>query len=112
MKFDGRGAKRLESENLLAYRVFDSKQQVVGQGVVRTLDISRTGISFEAFTPLEKETRVELTIGIGPDVVKTMGTIKNCKALTEKTFHVGVEFDFLSEDDLNKIAMVYPDILK
>ncbi len=112
MKFDGRGARRLESENLLAYRVFDSNQQVVGQGIVRTLDISRTGISFEAFSPLQKETRIELTIGIGPDVVRAMGTIKNCTAITEKTFHVGVEFDFLSEDDLNKIAMVYPDILK
>lgn len=112
MKFEGRGAKRLESENLLAYRLLDKEHRVIGQGVVKTLDISRTGISFETFTPMEVNSRIELTIGIGPDVVKTMGTIKNCKSFTKKTFQVGVEFDFLSEDDLSKIGMVYPDIFK
>ncbi len=112
MKFEGRGAKRLESENLLAYRLFDETLQVIGQGIVKTLDISRTGVSIKTFDTMKIGSRIELTIGIGEDVVKTMGTVKNSKSISEKEFQIGVEFDFLSEDDLIKIGMVYPDIFK
>ncbi len=112
MDFEARGAKRLESENLLAYRLFDKQMQVVSEGVAKTLDISRTGISVEAFEFMEVESKIELTIGVGADVVKTIGTIKNSKKLSEKIFHIGIEFDFLSEEDLGKIGMVYPEIFK
>ena len=112
MKFEARGARRLESENLLAYRLFDGSGQVIDQGVAKTLDISKTGVSIASFHPMETGSRIELTIGIGRDVVKTMGTVKNNKPYDEKTHQIGIEFDFLSEEDLMKIGMVYPEILK
>ncbi|MCD6375419.1 MAG: PilZ domain-containing protein [Caldisericaceae bacterium] len=111
MDFNGRAAKRLESENLLAFQLFDDQDQVILQGVVKTIDISRTGISIESFDPMEVGRKIELTIGLGENVVKAKGTIKNCVNKTEKTYHVGIEFEYLSDDDLNKIAMVYPEIL-
>ncbi len=111
MEFNGRGAKRLESENLLAFQLFDDQNQVILQGVVKTIDISRTGISIESFQPMEINRKIELTIGFGENVVKARGTVKNCVGKTEKTYHVGIEFDYLSDDDLNKIAMVYPGLL-
>lgn len=112
MDFSGRGAKRLETENLLAFQLFDDKKRVILQGVVKTIDISRTGISIESFEPMEENRKIELTIGIGENVVKARGTVKNCTPRTEKTYHIGIEFEYLSDDDLNKIAMVYPEILR
>ncbi|RLD13363.1 hypothetical protein DRI50_07320 [candidate division KSB1 bacterium] len=112
MKFEARGAKRFESENLLSYQLFDKNKQVIDQGIAKTIDISKTGVSIETFHPMQTESRIELTMGIGVDVVKAMGTVKNSKPYSEKTFQIGIEFDFLSEDDLKKIGMVYPDIFK
>jgi len=112
LKFEARGARRLESENLLAYRLFDKQGRVTDQGVAKTLDISKTGVSIESFHPMEIGSRIELAIGIGADVVKTMGTVKNSKPCDERRQQIGIEFDFLSEDDLMKIGMVYPEILK
>ncbi len=112
MKFEARGAKRFESENLLSYQLFDENKQVISQGVAKTLDISKTGVSIETFYNMNVGDRIELTMGIGADVVKAMGTIKNNKPISERTFQIGIEFDFLSEEDLKKIGMVYPDIFK
>lgn len=112
MQFKARGAKRFESENLLSYQLFDENKQVINQGVAKTLDISKTGVSIETFWDMQIGNRIELTMGIGADVVKAMGTIKNSKVHGKKTFQVGIEFDFLSEEDLKKIGMVYPDIFK
>ncbi len=112
MEFVGRGAKRLETDNLLAFKLFDTQGRVTLQGVVKTIDISRTGISIDSFDPMEVGSKIELTIGFGEDIVKANGTIKNCVKRSEKTYHVGIEFDYLSDDDLNKIALVYPEILR
>ncbi len=112
MEFDGRGAKRLETENLLAFQLFDDQQQVILQGVVKTIDISRTGISIESFQAMDIDRKIELTIGLGENIVKARGTVKNCVNRSENTYHVGIEFDYLSDDDLNKIALVYPEILR
>ncbi len=112
MDFVGRGAKRLETENLLAFKLFDAQKRIVLQGVVKTIDISRTGISIDSFDPMEVGSPIELTIGFGENVVKAKGTVKNCVKRSRKTYHVGIEFEYLSDEDLNKIAMVYPEILQ
>ena len=112
MFFDGRGAARIETESLLAFRLLDAENQVINEGMVKTIDISRTGIAIEAPLPMPPGQRIELTIGIGDDVVKTRGTVQNMNKLAEKKYQVGIQFDYLSEEDLSKIGMVYPDILK
>ena len=46
------------------------------------------------------------------EVVKALGKVRNQKKLSDNEFQVGIEFDFLSENDLDKLATVYPDINK
>jgi len=41
-----------------------------------------------------------------------MGTVQNQKKIAPDVYHIGIAFDFLTEEDLNKIGMVYPSILK
>lgn len=112
MFFDGRSSSRIETENLLAFRLFDIENQVTNEGMVKTLDISRTGIAIEAKSPMQVGQKIELTIGIGEDVVRANGVVQNQKEIGERKYQVGIEFDFLTEEDLSKIGMAYPSILK
>ena len=112
MEFEGRAAPRVESENFLSFRLFDKENNIINEGIVKTMDISRTGVAIESKVPMEPGLRIELTIGMGDEVVKTMGTVQNQKEMSPNVYHVGIAFDFLTEEDLNKIGMVYPSILK
>ncbi len=112
MEFKGRGAERVQTDNLLAFTVIAKEGQPIYQGMAKTLNISRSGIALEYNVPFEKGFRIELTIGMGAEVVKTTGTIMNVAELTPGIFQIGVQFDFLTEEDLNAIAMVYPSILQ
>lgn len=112
MEFESRESFRVDSDNFASFRLFNSEDQVIYEGLATIIDISRTGIAFLTKHPAETGLKIELTIGVADEVVKTMGRIRNQKTLTKEDFQVGVEFDFLSEDDLDKLAMVYPDISK
>jgi hypothetical protein len=56
--------------------------------------------------------KIELTIGVGDDVVKTTGIIRNSKELGDGNVQIGIEFESIPEEDIKKIAKVYPEILK
>lgn len=112
MEFKGRGAARTESDNLLAYRLFDQENAEIGGGMVKALDISRTGVAIEAPYPMENGFFIELTIGLGDEVVRAKGRVQNSKKVAEHTYQIGIEFDFLTEEDLNIIGMLYPEVLK
>jgi hypothetical protein len=112
LDFEGRGAKRVESENLVAYRVVDKDDNTISQGMVITLDISKTGIAIQSKEFMEADSLIELTLGMGEDVVKANGIVKNIKKISDEEYQVGIEFKFLTEEDLNIIGMQYPSILK
>jgi len=112
LDFDGRGSTRVESDNLLAFRLFDQDNNIIQEGMVKTLDISKSGIAIQSQKPLEPGYKIELTIGLGDDVVRATGIVKNQKKIADNRYHIGIEFNFLTEEDLTKIAMQYPSILK
>lgn len=112
MDFEGRGAKRIESDNLVAYRLIDKDNNTISQGMVTTVDISKTGIAIQSKEFMEAEAQIELSLGMGEEVVKAIGVVKNIKKVSDDEYHVGIEFKFLTEEDLNIIAMQYPSILK
>ena len=112
MDFEGRGAKRIESDNLVAYRLVDKDDNTISQGMVTTVDISKTGIAIQSKEFMEADMQIELSLGIGEDVVKASGIVKNIKKISDDEYQVGIEFKFLTEEDLSIIAMQYPSILK
>lgn len=112
MDFEGRGAKRVESENLVAYRLVDKDNNTISQGMVITLDISKTGIAIQSKEFMEADAQIEITLGMGEEVVKANGIVKNIKKIADDEYQIGIEFKFLTEEDLNIIGMQYPSILK
>jgi len=112
MEFESRESFRIDSENFISYRVYNAEDQVFFEGMATTIDISRTGIAVITTTSIETGLKIELAIGVGNEVVKTLGKVRNQKKVSENEFQVGIEFDFLSENDLDKLSTVYPDINK
>jgi len=112
MEFESRESFRVGSDNFMSFRLFNAEDQVFYEGVATIVDISRTGIAIVTSQSAEAGLKIELTIGVADEVVKTMGRVRNQKQVSETEFQVGVEFDFLSEEDLDKLATVYPDISK
>ena len=112
MEFESRESFRVGSDNFMSFRLYNAEDQVFYEGVATIVDISRTGIAIITSISIETGLKIELTIGVGDEVVKTMGRVRNLKKNTEEEYQVGVEFDFLSEEDLDKLATVYPDISK
>ena len=112
LEFKGRGTERVKSDNLIAFILFDSNGKMVNQGMAKAMDISRTGVALEFHDSLEQGLKIEMTMGMGDEVVKTKGVIKNVAVIDEHSYHIGVEFDFLTEEDLNRIGMIYPSVIK
>ena len=112
MEFESRESFRVDSENFISYRLFNTDDIVFTEGVATTIDISRTGIAIRSTSDMQSGLKIELAIGVGDEVVKTIGKVRNVKEITAEEFQIGIEFDFLSEDNLDKLATVYPDINK
>jgi c-di-GMP-binding flagellar brake protein YcgR len=112
MEFESRESFRVGSDNFMSFRLFNAEDQVFYEGVATIVDISRTGIAIVAAQSAEAGLKIELTIGVADEVVRTAGRVRNQKQVSENEYQIGVEFDFLSEEDLDKLATVYPDISK
>ncbi len=112
MEFESRESFRVDSENFISYRVYNADDQVFFEGMATTIDISRSGIAVITSSSVDAGLKIELAIGVGNEIVKAVGKVRNLKKLSEVKFQVGIEFDFLSESDLDKLSTIYPDINK
>lgn len=110
MEFESRESYRVDSENFISYQVFNADDQVFFQGMATTTDISKTGIAIIVSEPIETGLKVVLTIGVGNDIVKATGKARNQNQISEKKYQIGIEFDFLSESDLDILSTVFPEI--
>ncbi|MBW1858911.1 MAG: PilZ domain-containing protein [Deltaproteobacteria bacterium] len=64
---------RFRSLNLLSYVCIDESQNVVRQGMGRTLDVSEGGILLETHAPIPLQHTISLTIGLEDDVTEIDG---------------------------------------
>jgi len=95
-----RNYPRFNSLNLLAYFVYDRENNLVRQGMGRTLNISQSGILLETHVPLDPEHRVSLTIGFEDNLVDIQGTAVYSKEGETGMFETGIEF--LEIDDAQR----------
>ncbi len=110
MDFEGRESKRIGSENFLSYKLYDADGRICNQGMVITIDISRSGIAIKSPVVMEAGQKIELALGVGNELVNASGVVRNNKQINDNEWHVGIEFDFLSDEDLDKLASIYPEI--
>jgi hypothetical protein len=83
---------RIDSPNLLSYVCLDENNQIMKQGMGRTLNVSEGGILLETHVPMDSQHTVSLTIGLEDDLMDFKGKIGHCKQREDGKFESGIEF--------------------
>jgi hypothetical protein len=83
--------QRFQSLNL-SYVCLDENNNIVKQGMGRTLNISESGILLETHFPIEPEYLVLLTIGLEEDLLDIKGKPIHTRSNDEGKFEAGIEF--------------------
>jgi len=112
MSSQDRKSARLETDQFISYRLYDSEDRVCDEGMAKTVNISRSGVAVENRTQFEVGSKIELTIALSEDLVKTDGVVRNVDQKDDSTFHIGIEFSNISENEINQLAEEYPEILE
>ena len=93
---------RIPSLNL-SYVCLDENNNIVKQGMGRTLNISESGILLETHFPIESEYLVLMSIALKEDIVELKGKPIHDRSLETGEFEVGIE---LLDPDPNSIRLL------
>ena len=105
--------QRILSLNL-SYICLDENNNIVKQGMGRTLNISESGILLETHFPIESQYLVLLTIALEEDLLEFKGKPIHARSIESGEFEVGIEFlepdqdsirlleNFINKDDTRR----------
>ena len=88
---DKRKHQRVPSLNL-TYICLDENNNIVKQGMGRTLNISESGILLETHFPIESQYLVLMTIALKEDLLEIKGKPIHARSNETGEFEVGIEF--------------------
>ena len=83
--------ERIQSLNL-SYICLDEEENVVKQGMGRTLNISESGILLETHFPIESQHVVQLTISLEEDLLDLKGKPVHVHSREEGKYEIGIQF--------------------
>jgi len=82
---------RISSLNL-SYICLDENDQIIKQGMGRSLNVSESGILLETHFPIDNQHVVILTLGLEEDLVDIKGRPVHTRINSEGKYEVGIEF--------------------
>lgn len=82
---------RISSLNL-SYVCLDENNQIIKQGMGRSLNVSESGILLETHFPIDDRQIVILTLGLEEDLVDIKGRPIHSRTNDEGKYEVGIEF--------------------
>jgi hypothetical protein len=82
---------RIKSLNL-SYVCLDENNQIVKQGMGRSLNVSESGILLETHFPIDDQHIVTLTLGLEEDLVDIKGRPIHTRKNDAGKYEVGIEF--------------------
>lgn len=82
---------RISSLNL-SYVCLDENNQIIKQGMGRTLNVSESGILLETHFPIADQHIVRLTLGLEEDLVDIKGRPIHTHINDQGKYEVGIEF--------------------
>jgi len=112
MSSQDRKSTRLDSDQFISYRLYDSEGRVCDEGMAKTKDISQTGVAVENRTAFEVGLKVEVTIALTENLITLEGIVRNADKITDSQYNIGVEFLNMTDDELNQISKEIPEILQ
>ena len=106
MDADKRQHKRVEAVNLVSYALVDEDNDIIGQGMGRTLNIGQGGILLETHIKIETPYILLMGIGLECDVIDIKGRVTHSRANDESKFETGVRF-LESNEQIRKILSTF-----
>lgn len=94
--------ERIYSLNL-SYICLDENNNIVKQGMGRTLNISESGILLETHFPVESEHIIRLTISLEEDLLDIKGKPIHVRSENGGKYQVGIKFLDLDQNAVNLI---------
>ena len=83
--------ERIQSLNL-SYICIDENENIVKQGMGRTLNLSETGILLETHFPIELIHVVQLTISLEEDLLDIKGKPVHVRPRDQGKYEIGIQF--------------------
>ena len=83
---------RINSLNLISYSCIDATENVVAQGMGRTLNVSEDGILLETHVSIDPEYTIELAIGLEDELINIKGSIIFTRPGKDEKYQTGIEF--------------------
>ncbi len=97
--FERRQAERRYALNFLDYEVISDTGAVLGRGLARTLNVSKTGLRLETSQFFEPGQQLRITLGLDNDLVQINGRVINSQPETDDLCTSGVMFLEFDEAD-------------
>ena len=94
---DKRKHERIRSLHL-SYVCLDENDNIVKQGMGRTLNISEAGILLETHFPIESRYIVQLTIGLEEDLIDIRGKPIHIRSNDAGKYEIGIHFLELNQE--------------
>lgn len=83
--------ERIQSLNL-SYICLDEDENIVKQGMGRTLNISESGILLETYFSIEPKQVVHLTISLEENLLDLEGKPVHVRSIDEEKYEIGIQF--------------------
>ena len=89
--------ERIQSLNL-SYICLDEDNNIIKQGMGRTLNISESGILLETHFPIEPNHTIQLTISLEENLLDLKGKPVHVRSIEGGKYQIGIQFMDLDEN--------------
>ena len=109
---DHRKSVRVDANLFISYDILNKDGNVVQAGMALSEDLSRKGVKIKDRNTLPVDTSIKIHLAVGEEVVDLVGRVRHVQKVTGSNYQIGVEFDEVEKEMLDKIVKYYPDILE
>ena len=102
---------RIKSDQFISFKVYDEENRICDEGMALTRNISKSGVLLENRNGFENGAKVDLAIALSDELLNVHGQVRNVKAINDHSFQIGIEFECLADDEIEKLASEFPDII-
>ena len=99
---DKRKHPRFDSQNLSFFTVNEA-DQIVGQGMGRTLNLSESGILLETRDELANNQQLDMEFAMQDIIVHARGQVVHVQKNEDHNYHVGIEFTMITDEDMETL---------
>lgn len=104
--------KRINSKNLLNYRVLNKEEQInYREGVGLTKQVSEGGFLFETGESFEKGTILEFELAIKDQFITVLGEVVYALPINQDVFDLGIRFCNITEDNKSILRSLVKDLI-